>query len=493
MVSASAVQPDRMQADLLHARTVRQLAPLLIAAVVVLALPATAPGRSVEVPRRAAMVLQGEHRDDLAGASVARAGDVNGDGRGDVIVGAPLADARGRRDAGSAYVVFGGKQRGRVRLGELGPFGFRIDGAVSRPSTHRPTGAGATVTGAGDVNGDGLADVLVSGTTQPLYETGPRYSWSAAFVVFGKRDTTPVDLAELGTGGFVVHPVDHVVTAIEPAGDVNGDGRADVAVATAIEGDEGRGTVVIVFGKGDAGPVFPFADLGAVPWGFRVSGGAGGLRLGRVAPAGDVNGDGRGDLLLGAPGARQGRVGARGSVLGRGSVFVLHSPLAPVDPIFLRPGGLFDGFEVDGPRRRQGFGYAVARFGRGIIAGAPGAAIPPRGRGGAWIVPRRGARPIRLVGPRRGGPAGVAVDAPGDVAGGRRPDALVVMRGRSRGHAKVLLFSARGRLLVTYRRLRNDREVRIAAAGAGNVIGNRRNDLIFGSPGSNRAFVLASR
>jgi len=173
---------------------------------------------------------------------------------------------------------------------------------------------------------------------------------------------------------------------------------------------------------------------------------------------------------------------------------VLHAPRAPAGPIILRPGERFDGFEVDGPRPRQGFGYAVARLGGGFIAGAPGDPFKLHGRGGAWNVRREPGRApaIRLAGPRTGGPAGVSVDSPGDVAGrDRRSDALVVTYGRRRGLAKALVFSAHGRLLVTYRGLRNDREARISAAGAGDVTGNRRHDLIFGAPGANRAYVLA--
>ena len=98
---------------------------VLVAAFVTLvaASPAVA-ARTVNVPRKASIVLRGEARGDLAGGSVARAGDVNGDGRGDVIVGAPLADPVGRSNAGAAYVVFGGGRRGRLDLGKLGARGF---------------------------------------------------------------------------------------------------------------------------------------------------------------------------------------------------------------------------------------------------------------------------------------------------------------------------------------------------------------------------------
>jgi hypothetical protein len=90
----------------------------------------------------------GERRADLAGASVDGAGDVNGDGRPDTIVGAPLADSRGRADTGAAYVVFGGGPRGRVALSALGSRGFPILGAVSLPSRIRHRGANPFTSGA---------------------------------------------------------------------------------------------------------------------------------------------------------------------------------------------------------------------------------------------------------------------------------------------------------------------------------------------------------
>jgi hypothetical protein len=465
--------------------------PVAILATLGLAAPAAAV--TMNVPRSASIVLRGEDRGDLAGGSVARAGDVNGDGRGDVIVGAPLADPFGRRDAGAAYVVFGGA-RGRIDLGALGPRGFRIAGAIPIPRERHPgrtatsSGAGRVVAGAGDVNADGLNDVIVSGRFGATAST-------AIFVVFGKRDTGEVDLNALGTGGYLVQIVgDVALYAGTPAGDTNGDGRADTAISVARSGDEDAGAVLLVPGKADAAPVIVDFEAGTSPPGLPglIYGGRSSLVLGAaLAPAGDVNRDGLGDLLIGAPGA-----GRRVREAGRGAVFVLFGTRTPLASTVLRPRQPFAGIEVDGPRPREGFGYTLARFGRGFIAGSPGSplTLPFHGRGGAWIV--RGPndrRPIRLPGPRAGGPAGVAVDAPGDVAGDPREEALVVTHGRRNRPAKVLLFSARGRLLATFGGLRNAEEVRIAGAGAGNVVGNGRNDLIFGAPGANAAYLIASR
>lgn len=421
----------------------RTLSVSLLVILAAAAPPAVAA--STLVPQRASLVLAGEHRSDRAGASVARAGDVNGDGHGDLIVGAPRANPLGRRDAGAAYVVLGPFPHGRVTLGH---HGFRIAGAVALPNASDDNpgndGAGAVVAGIGDVNGDGLADVLVSGHDTSFA--------SAVFVVYGKRNSAPVDLAALGSGGYAI--VESAVRGAWPVGDVNGDHRADVAIGSDIDGDEGGGALRVIYG--------------GVGGGFLVRGIDDSLMLGSAAaPAGDVDHDGFGDLLIGAPGARLRRDGPM-----RGVVFVLRGRAHGVD-VWIRTGDPFRGRQINGPPGARGFGASVARYGSGLVAGAPGTVRSAR-RGSAWIVAQRS---VRLAGPSTGGPAGIAVAAAG---GG---DVLVLARGRFDGSTKALLFAPSAQRIRTYTGLRNAKRTRAAIAAVGR-------SLLFGSPGASAAYLV---
>ncbi len=143
--------------------------------------------------------LDGIDPDDFSGSSVSGAGDVNGDGFADVIVGAP-----GLFSGGESYVVFGdpGGFGGALDLAALdGTNGFRLPGIS--PYAY----AGTSVSGAGDVNGDGFADVIVGAPYDP---TG-RYGAGDSYVVFGAPGGFggAFDLADLdGTNGFRLEGVD---------------------------------------------------------------------------------------------------------------------------------------------------------------------------------------------------------------------------------------------------------------------------------------------
>ncbi len=205
---------------------------------------------STDLRDRNDVPIDGAHRYDNAGTSVSSAGDVNGDGAGDVIVGTSGND--GRVNLGRAYVVFGPFFR-KVDLRDLGDGGFLIKGAEPGDFT------GFSVAGAGDVNGDGLDDVIVGA---PWADASSRTNAGTAYVVFGKaRDTSAVHLADIGSEGFRIEGSgvkSYAGSSVAGIGDVNRDGLADVALGAPLAGRHGRGysgSAYVVFGRVSTSPV----------------------------------------------------------------------------------------------------------------------------------------------------------------------------------------------------------------------------------------------
>ena len=105
----------------------------------------------------AGFAINGVNRIDQSGFSVSGAGDVNGDGFDDLIVGARYADPNGNSASGASYVVFGKAGGGTVELSDIADnAGFVINGAAGTGDR-----SGRSVSGAGDINGDGLDDIIV--------------------------------------------------------------------------------------------------------------------------------------------------------------------------------------------------------------------------------------------------------------------------------------------------------------------------------------------
>ena len=380
--------------------------------------------------------FDGDSAGDYLGRSVSCAGDVNGDGIPDLIVGAYLDDNNGA-NSGSA----------RVFSGVDGSVLYTFDGKKKKHWF------GWSVSGAGDVNGDGFADVVIGA---PHTRKDGKNRLGSARVFSGKN----------GKGLFIFHgnfPEDQLGYSVSGAGDVNGDGLADVIVGAPYAKKKNKGTAWVLAGP-DGSVLHAFhGDSPDDHFGWTVSG------------AGDLNGDGFGDLLVGAP------FDDKDSKFDNGSAQVFSGKDGSVLYTFTGDSsGDFFGSSVSGAGDVNGDGFAD------VIVGTPLDDNNGTDSGSARVFSGfDGLDLYTLDGDSPGDVFGFSVSGAGDVNGDGYADVIVGARwddnnGTDSGSARVF-SGVDGSILYTLDGDSPNDYFGVSVSGAGDANADSYGDLIVGA------------
>lgn len=443
----------------------------------------------------------GDQAGDFAGISVADAGDVNGDGYADFLIGARDYDNL----KGAAYLWLGG------------PHGWQSDQGVWTANaiyTGAADGdrAGWDVAGAGDVNWDGYDDFLIGAGG---YDDGANADAGRVYLVLGSASPAGCDLGALQDCDEVVDIYTYTGNAagiraghsVEGAGDVNGDSYDDIVIgAPNYSGTTGAAYAVL----GSATPASKhLGDAGT----YYYYGEGGGSYAGQtVAGAGDVNGDGYADMLIGAYGYAS-FVGRVYVVLGGSTLWSGDLSSAPVK--YTGQAGEYVGSAVAGGGDFNGDGYADMLIGAMNVNSSAGRVYVVAGR------PTLSDRVLGLSGPPyvigyngeyAGDYAGSTVAAAGDVNADGYADFLVGADGYGTNAGRAYLVLGRPILPSTtsatslgslgagtgaiYDSEGDYNYAGMGVGGGGDVNGDGYSDLLVGAYGyasnTGRAYLLYS-
>lgn len=223
-----------------------------------------------------AVVYSGDWFADMAGTAVSGAGDVNGGGFDDMVIGA-YGNSDGGAQAGAAYIVLGGALPASAGLATAVEF----TGASGRY-------AGRSVSGGGDVDGDGFSDVIVGALGEP-------YAGEVYVVLGGPCPASGGLAGEVEYTGEAAN--DYAGSTLSGGADMNGDGYDEILVGAFGSGDDGVHPAALYVVLGTVVPT-----SGSLSDALRYSREAEGDYSGdSVSNAGDVDGDGYDDVAVGAP------------------------------------------------------------------------------------------------------------------------------------------------------------------------------------------------
>jgi hypothetical protein len=445
-------------------------------------------------------IAQSDQADANLGESVSASGDVDGDGRDDIVAGAPGWNGMlGGQPVNDEGIVL--MWRGAVLL-ESTPDGTRANAVWSHETGDANARLGASVAIVGDVDGDGLADIAMGA---PSYDN-PFTAGTSEGTVIVRRGVVggpPTDVLSW------FHPGQsdgaQLGASVATAGDVNGDGLADYLMGEpGVELGGGRsGRVHLLLGRpASAWTVNPISDV--VYSEASTGSGSNKARYGAaVSTAGDWNGDGFSDVLVGAPdmSATAAFGGTAFVYLGRGETLA-SAPVVP-DPIPYQPAAnLGIGVGFAGDIDHDGFSDYVTgspNFENSSANDAEGAIHVIYGGEPHFFEI---ANPAVRVGGQDGAQLGYSVRGAGDVNGDGHDDVIAgapgfdqyipfcipieLCRVSNVGQARIYLGSANGLAASPSTFLGGagiaGHQFGYSVAGAGDVNGDGFGDVIVGAP-----------